>query len=420
MGRYLVPATLVAAMLALAVSALTAGMTPYQPGWWRGAVSLAVLGGITPMIYAVNLRIVPVFARRAWPSARWPRLQIGLAIAGAWLVFAGSIAGNAGTAVAGSALALGGGVVFIANIMALFRQPPTLPAPPLPYPGQAEVDRVATRFMRVAAVYLVIGLGVGLITSAWQPETGRWNLVWAHAMLLGFFLSMASGVCYHVLSRWTGRSWRATAPIRLHFATLALGLPFMLLALATDRAEVFAVAGPLQVVAIGLFLVNIAPMIPALPGWTRPAFAAAIVLLAIGGTLGGIFAIDPAIGARLRLAHADINLFGWTGLLISGAGYYLAPRFAGQPLRWPRLAPVQLSVLAAGVGLGAAAFAWGAYGDGPASLVLVAHGFVCAGFLLFGIQVAGTFQGRSTGTVASLPLVPKPAAQLALRQRRPG
>ena len=35
MGRYLVPATLVAAMLAMAMSALAAGLTPYQPGWWR-------------------------------------------------------------------------------------------------------------------------------------------------------------------------------------------------------------------------------------------------------------------------------------------------------------------------------------------------------------------------------------------------
>jgi hypothetical protein len=201
---------------------------------------------------------------------------------------------------------------------------------------------------------------------------------------------------------------------------VALGLPVMLLALATDGAEVFAVAGPLQAVAIGLFLVNFAPMIPGLPGWTRPAFAAAMVLLAVGVTLGAIFAIDPVIGAHLRQAHADVNLFGWTGLLISGAGYYLAPRFAGQPLRWPRLAPIQLSLLAAGAGLGAAAFAWRAYGDGPASLVLVAQGFVCAGFLLLAVQVAGTFQGRSAGTVASLPLVPKPAVQLALRQRRSG
>jgi Cytochrome C and Quinol oxidase polypeptide I len=416
MGRYLVPAAMVAAMLAFAVSALAAGLTPYQPGWWRGAVSLAVLGGITPMIYAVNLRIVPVFARRTWPSAVWPRVQMGLAIAGAWMVFAGSIVGNAGVVIAGSALALGGGIVFLANILALFRQPATLPGPPLPYPGQVDVDRIATHFMRLAGAYLVFGLGVGLVTSVWQPETGRWELVWAHAMLVGFFLSMASGVCYHVLSRWTGRSWGAIALIRLHLATVGVGLPVMLLALATDRAEVFAIAGPLLAMAIGLFLVNIAPMVPALPNLTRPAFAAAMVLLVTGVTFGALFAIDPATGARLRLVHAEINLFGWAGLLISGAGYYLVPRFAGQPLRWPLLATLQLSTLMTGVVLGAAALAWRAYGSGPAPLVLAGQACVCAGFLLFGAQIAGTFRRNSPGTVASLPLVSRqPTTPGALR-----
>ena len=291
-------------------------------------------------------------------DARWPRLQIGLAIAGAWLVFAGTIAGNVGIAVAGSALALGGGVVFMANILALFRQPATLPAPPLPYPGQAEVDRVATRFMRMAGAYLVIGLGVGLIASVWRPETGRWDLVWAHAMLVGFFLSMASGVCYHVLSRWTGRNWGALMPIRLHVGIVALGLPVMPSPWPRITGGVFAIAGPLQAVAIGLFLVNIVPMVPALPDPTRPAFVAAALLLFAGSALGAMFAIEPAIGARLRLTHAEINLFGWTGLLISGAGYYLVPRFAGQLLRWPRLATVQLSALVVGVALAAVAFAW--------------------------------------------------------------
>jgi hypothetical protein len=404
MGRFLVAAAMVSAMLAFAVSALAAGLTPYQPGLWRGAVSLAVLGGITPMIYAVNLRIVPVFARRTWPSAVWLRLQLGSAAAGAWLVFAGTIADNVGAVIAGSALALGGGVLFTANIVALFRQPATLPAPPLPYPSQADVDRVGTGFMRMAGGYLLTGLSVGLVTSAWRPETGRWDLVWAHAMLIGFFLSMASGVCYHVLSRWTGRPWGAVMPIRLHFVIVALGLPVMLLALATDRAEIFAIAGPLQAVAIGLFLVIITPMIPALPDLTRPAFAAAIVLLVTGVTLGALFALEPAIGARLRLTHAEVNLFGWTGLLISGAGYYLVPRFAGQPLRWPRLATVQLGALVIGVVLGGVAFAWRAYGDGPASLVLFAQGIICAGFLLLGVQIAGTFRRKSAGTVAALVL----------------
>jgi hypothetical protein len=405
-GRYLVPAAMVAAMFAFATAALAAGLTPYRPGWWQAAVNLVVLGGITPMIYAVNVRILPVFSRRSWPRESWLRLQMGLAIAGAWMVFAGHIANWAWAVVAGSGLALGGGIMFSANVVGLFRQPAVRSAPPLPYPGHIAVDRIATQFMRLSGAYLVIGLTIGVITSVWQPETGRWDLVWAHAMLIGFLLSMASGVCYHVLSRWTGRPWRAVMPIRLHIAIVALGLPVMLLALATDRGGVFAIAGPLQAVAIGLFLVNIVPMVPALPDLTRPAFLAAALLLIAGSALGAMFAIEPAIGARLRLAHAEINLFGWTGLLISGVGYYLVPRFAGQPLRWPRLAAVQLSALVVGVALAAVAIAWRAYGDGPASLVLFAQGMVCAGFLLLGVQIAGTFRRKSAGTVAALVLRP--------------
>jgi hypothetical protein len=405
-GRYLVPAAMVTAMFAFATAALAAGLTPYRPSWWQGAISLAVLGGITPMIYAVNFRILPVFSRRSWPRESWLRLQMGLAIAGAWTVFAGDIANWEGIVVAGSGLALGSGIMFSANLVGLFRQPVVRSSPPVPYPGQIAVDRIATQFMRLAGAYLLIGLAVGVITSLWRPEPGRWDLVWAHAMLVGFFLSMASGVSYHVLARWTGREWRSLASICLHFATVVLGLPLMLFALALNQAVLLAVAGPLQALGAGLFLVNIAPMVPALPDKTRTAFTCAMVLLGGGVALGAAFAIDPAIGARLRLAHAEVNLFGWTGLLISGAGYYLVPRFAGQPLRWPRLATVQLGALMVGVALAAIALAWRAYGAGPASLVLFAQGIVCVGFLLLGIQIAGTFRQTSTGTVAALVLRP--------------
>jgi hypothetical protein len=92
--------------------------------------------------------------------------------------------------------------------------------------------------------------------------------------------------------------------------------------------------------------------------------------------------------------------------LISGAGYYLVPRFAGQPLRWPRLATAQLSALVIGVVLAAVALAWCAFGDGPALLVLFAQGMICAGFLLLGAQIAGTFRRQSAGTVAALVLRP--------------
>lgn len=149
-GRYLVPAAMVTAMFAFATAALAAGLTPYRPSWWQGAISLAVLGGITPMIYAVNFRILPVFSRRSWPRESWLRLQMGLAIAGAWTVFAGDIANWEGTVVAGSGLALGSGIMFSANLVGLFRQPVVRSSPPVPYPGQIAVDRIATQFMRLA------------------------------------------------------------------------------------------------------------------------------------------------------------------------------------------------------------------------------------------------------------------------------
>jgi hypothetical protein len=401
---------MVSAMLAFAVAALAAGLSLNRPGWWQAAVSLAVLGGVIPMIYAVNIRIVPVFSRRPWLSETWLRLQVALAVGGAWLVFAGSIGSwDAGRAM-GSALALGGGIAFMANAVLLFRRPATLPAPPLPYPAQAAVDRTATRFMRLAGLSLAFGLTVGLVTTMWRPGAGRWELVWAHALLVGFFLSMASGICYHVLTRWSERRWKLVAPIRLHFALTALALPAMLLALATDQRALFAFAGPLQALAIGLLIINCAPMIGGLPQPTRAAFTGALLLFAIGVTLGGLFALNPAFGARLRLVHAEINLFGGAGLLISGAGYYLVPRFAGQPLRWARLATAQLGTLVTGVGMGVAALVWQAYGDGPVALVAAAQVLVAGSFLLFGLQVAATFRQQSTGVVAALTLTQRGAA----------
>lgn len=413
MGKLLTPAAMLSALIAFTVAALAAGLAVAHPALWEGAVRLAILGGIVPMIYAVNVRIVPVFSRRAWPAEGWLRAQIALAVLGGWGVFAGSAANLRGLAVAGSAAALAGGLLYVVNLRRLFRQPATLPPPPLPNTGQVEVDRLATRFMQIAGVYLLFGLVSGLALHFWRLGSGRWDLVWTHAMVIGFFLCMASGVCYHAVSRWSGRAWRHIGLIRLHLVLVALGLPAMLHALATNDLRMFAVAGPLQAVAIVLLLVNIAPLVPGLPQPTRAAFIGAALLLLVGVTLGSLFAIDPALGARLRLAHAEINLFGWTGLLISGAGYYLVPRFAGRPLRWPKLAPLQLGALASGVVLAVIALVWRAYGIGSPALLLLAQALIASGFALFAVLVAATMRPWSPpagGTSAPLPLIRAPAA----------
>jgi hypothetical protein len=386
---------MIAAMMALALAALTVGEVPARPTWWRAAVSLAVLGGIVPMIAAVNIRIVPVFARRTWPGLWWLRLQVALAIGGAWTVYAGRLAGERWIVVLGSAIALAGGLVFTHNVVRLFQQVPTAPAmAALPFPEQAIVDRLATSFTRLAGIYLLVGLTVGLAIEIWQPRSGRWDLVWAHAMLVGFFLSMAAGVSYHVLSRWTGRNWRYVAPIRWHLWTVTIGLPLMLAALALDQHNLFKIAGPLQAAALALFLAIIAPMVPGLPGPTRPAFIGAAGFLLTGIGLGAAFAIDAALGARLRMVHAEINLFGWTGLLISGVGYYLVPRFVGRPLRWPRLAWLQLALVGGGSALGAFALYRRAYGDPTLVPLALAQAFIALGLLLFAVSIVATFRSR--------------------------
>lgn len=400
MGRTLVPITMLAALLAFAVAALVAGGMTTHPHWWRAAVSLAVLGGIVPMIFAVNIRVIPVFARRDWPSHRWLRAQVAVAVGGAWLVFLGRMSAERHLIILGSALALIAGLISAVNLRRLIRQPPVRPAPPQPNPEQAAIDRIATRFTRMAGGYLLLGLGIGLATAIDTPSSGRWDLVWAHVLLVGYLMSMASGVCYHVLARWSGRPWRWPWMIRAHFWVAALGLPVMVLALATDREMLFMTAGPVQAVGLLLFLGSIAPMVPGLPEPTRTAAAAAAFCLLIGVVLGGTFAHEPAIGARLRHAHAELNLFGWTGLLISGVSYYLVPRFFGSPLRWPRLAMLQLGLLGGGVVVSVVGLGRRGYGEPIPVPLAWSHTAIALAFLLLAAILIGTVRGPAGARVA--------------------
>ena len=411
MGKQLVPLTMIAALLGLAGSALTIGFVPDHPTWWRAAVSLAVLGGITPMIYAVNIRVVPVFSRRVWASLRLLRAQVALLIAGAWIVFAGRIDGRDVVIQFGSLLALASGILFMANLVKLFKQEPKTPPPPAPFPNQIEIDRLAVKFTRWAGIYLLVGLIIGVVIAFWTPSNGRWDLVWAHAMLVGFMLSMAAGTSYHVLSRWTGHPWRSTTPVRLHLIVMTIGLPLMLLALATDELTLFKIAGPLQAAAVILFLSTIAPLAMKMPGRSKPAMLAAAFALAIGVSLGAWFAIEVVAGVRLRMAHAEINLFGWTGLLICGVGYYLVPRFAGHPLRWPRLANLQLALLGTGIVVGAVALSFRGYGHVNTTAILGAQIMVALGFTLFAVIVGGTFFAKKS---------PVTVSQIQIAKARPG
>ncbi len=409
MGHRLLGATMSIALLALAVAVATAGFTRTHPAWWEASISLAVLAGIFPMILAVNTRIVPVFSRRDWASDALLRAMVLLAMLGGWIVFLGRMAERDAVVTLGSALSLLAGVFFLFNIGQLFKQQtPVRPAPPLPYPAQSQADRIATNFTRLSAVWLLIGLVIGLLTSIRTPDTGRWELVWAHAMLVGFAFSMATGVTYHVLPRWTTGRWKSIVTLRIHWFVTLTALPLMVLALAIDSQIIFHMAAPLQAMVIILWIANCLPFIGKLPRPTRVGVAAALAALTCGVALGISFAVTPANGALLRPVHAELNLFGWAALMICGVTYYLAPRFAGMPLRWPRLVPVQLSLTIGSLAAGIALIWLRVEGYETGAAVQMAHLGSAIGLGLLGAMVAATFAAPRRNTVGMMALVPRP------------
>jgi hypothetical protein len=80
----------------------------------------------------------------------------------------------------------------------------------------------------------------------------------------------------------------------------------------------------------------------------------AFLYLALGVAMGVAFAFNRALGAVWRPLHAELNLWGWTTLLIYGMAYHMLPRFAGLPVRWPQVAEHQSWLALIGVGIATA------------------------------------------------------------------
>lgn len=93
---------------------------------------------------------------------------------------------------------------------------------------------------------------------------------------------------------------------------------------------------------------------------SRRLVRSAFACLACGLTLGLCFALDRPLGAALRPLHVELNVWGFVTLLIYGVALHVVPRFAGRPLRWPRLADALSYAAPAGVVLAAAGWlaAW--------------------------------------------------------------
>jgi hypothetical protein len=408
MQRFLIAFCLTVAPLAMAVALWATGYSAEHPAWWSASVQLAVLGGVTVMIYGINIHSVPAHSGRVWLSSGLVAAQVGAGVLGAWLAFFGRGLRIDGLDRAGQLLVTIGAVLFMTNLGLLFRQPGPPRPPKVPKAQRSNlqrVDRLAIPFTIISGIVVVAGTSLGLLLTWWRPGSGRWDLVWAHTMLLGFFFAMASGTSYHMLSRWTGAPWRSIRLVQVHLFTYLASFPLMLLALAQDIDWLFLIAGPLMAVSMLAWAANVVPMAVRLSGPVRWGLLMAMVYLAVGVGFGVLFAIDPGTGPRLRGTHVVANLYGFAGLLISGFGYAYVPRLSGcHGLRWPGLAVAQLLVLLAGVTGGMIAMGMRMYGEAGTTPVLVWNVIAAIGMVLFAIQVAGTFlQGRE---IASRPIMP--------------
>jgi hypothetical protein len=405
----LVPIIIFCSLISYSLSSVLVGLAPDHSGYWSAGISLAVLGGVLPLISAVSVRIVPVFARRSWQFPNLVRFQLIAAITGGWLVCIGQIAASESLERAGHVIALAAGVTALLDLGILFRQKATGQASPSSSHNQRETDRFGTTLSRFAGVWLLAGLGTGVFVTFAHPDQGRWDLAWAHMLLLGYVMSMISGVCYHVLGRWTGVPWtdRRVQLARLHVRITLIAAPLMVLALAADTPWLFMVAGPVQAVALLLFLGAIAPFVWAMPSTSKWAMIFAGIFLGCGISLGAWFAGHPEMGPRFRMAHATLNIYGWIALIVSGVAYYLLPRMFGRPLRWPKLAFIQVPLGVISVGLLAGGWALRIGWQGPIWPITLGGFGVATGIGLLLINLVATYRSlpRISSTVGAVRVV---------------
>jgi heme/copper-type cytochrome/quinol oxidase subunit 1 len=117
-------------------------------------------------------------------------------------------------------------------------------------------SRVGVALVRIASVYLLVGLVLGLAMGI-RKDFSLMS-VHSHVLLLGWATLAITGIVYLLLPRCAGTRL-ATAHFWLH----NLGLPLMIVSLAAEalgepRAEPFVgIGSTLVVVALGLFTLNV-------------------------------------------------------------------------------------------------------------------------------------------------------------------
>lgn len=318
MGGALDSTTILAATAAFATPAGVAAAVPFRPGWWWVAVAQRVIGGIPPMIQAVTIRVAPVFARHAWPSLPCLRAQAALTMGRPWLVVAGRLLGSAPRGLAGAPRPRRRPRRLRRRPGRRQRPPPRRPAGAGAGGGRPPGHAVDPPHRSLRTVRSARRRGDGRLDAAGRPlgsglgaraagrrlhDDGGRHLRPRPRPLDGAALGDAGA---RPPPRPAGRARAAGDTGR---PRPRLGAPLRRRRRAPGGRPVPLPGG--DRVDTGR-----------LPGPTRAGETGAAALPAIGLARAILLALDPGLGARLRLVHAEPRLFGWAGLLVSGAAVY--------------------------------------------------------------------------------------------------
>jgi hypothetical protein len=248
-----------AALIWLALAALLHVLAAFEvSGAWGAMVHASLFGWITIMIAAVNYHTMPVFAARDFHSQRLIWAHLLVLVFGLLASVAGLLMFLPALAIAGLLLELVAALLFVVNIVQLFRHGQARAKAPMPaIENQAQIDRIGTLATKASGVCLPVALGLMLLERLSQP--GSWMLAGEHLAALGWIMLMIVGVAYHVLPRFTGNALRgarwARAQLTCHLCAIALMVP----ALGFGWGRIFALGGVLMAGALILFAWTIWP-----------------------------------------------------------------------------------------------------------------------------------------------------------------
>ncbi|MEK6673702.1 MAG: hypothetical protein AABY42_09570 [Nitrospirota bacterium] len=73
-----------------------------------------------------------------------------------------------------------------------------------------------------------------------------------------------------------------------------------------------------------------------------------LIYLTAASVLGVVMLGHPSL-LSLKFVHSHLNLLGWVSMMIYGVGYHVLPRFAGRPLKHPKMGETQFWLANAGL-----------------------------------------------------------------------